>query len=344
MNIGAITRLGNHDPCETLTTGIAPFDTFLSNIDQRLFGSSAVRALTLMEIRSHLVDKREYFLDSGLSEEESIHKAIQSMGDPIDIASSQRACLVKEFKSISLCLGTMYGLFMGGFFGLCAYCVAGFQAGVGYGLFFGLMSGILYGLYMGMLTAFYTPEEQLPSTSINEGGIEGTGNFSVSLSRRNKNQLRLVAIGLLLSGLCFLLVSLISFFFPWFFFPWTSMYPWWISLIVTAGALLGAETVVSNFYECHVCDKGILVARLFYRRDFCEWKNLREVGLWQDIKRFAPFRWKKVWYAVYQTNSGKRRRFLVFPDVKNSQRLIVLLQEKAQANKDRDRTSVNLQA
>ena len=339
MNIGAITRLGNHDPCETLTTGIAPFDTFLSNIDQRLFGSSAVRALTLMEIRSHLVDKREYFLDSGLSEEESIHKAIQSMGDPIDIASSQRACLVKEFKSIGLRTGTIFGLFMGGFLGFRVYCVAGFQAGVGYGLFSGLMSGILFGLLMGMILSFYTPEEQLPSTSINEGGIEGTGNFSVSLGRRNKNQTRLVAIVLLLGGLCFLLMGLRG-----FFFPWISVYPWWLNLIVTAAALLGVTAGVSNFYECHVCEEGILVKRLFYRRDFCEWKNLREVGLWQDIKRFAPFRWKKVWYAVYQTNSGKRRRFLVFPDMKNSQRLIVLLQEKVQANKERDRTSVNLQA
>ena len=341
MNIGAITRFGNQDPCETLRTGIASFDTFLSNIDQNLFGSGPVRALTLMEIRSHLVDKQEYYLESGLSEEESIHNAIQSMGNPIDIAGPQRDRLVKKFTSFFLFAGSVCGLGLGIFGGLLVYTAVGFEAGVGFGLISGLLAGILYGLFMGMYSAFYTPDRQLPSASVIEIQTEGSATFSVCLDRWNKILTQLLLMALLLGGSFYLLIGLTALFVPSLNL---GILPWWLNLLVAAGTLPSAILFLSIFYEFQIDDDGILVNRAFYQREFCAWQDLREVGLWRDLPRFAPFAWKTVWYAEYETKTGKRRRFPIFPSMNNADKLIALLQEKAKANNEVVMTPTHLQA
>lgn len=68
-------------------SGISQTDNYIQIVREQIRWKKA-RHLAAKEIWNHLCDQRDAYLASGMSEDEAVQKAVESMGDPVAVGTS----------------------------------------------------------------------------------------------------------------------------------------------------------------------------------------------------------------------------------------------------------------
>jgi hypothetical protein len=321
---------GSSCPKEALT-GDAVLDAYLQDLDGKLLGASAVRVLTLVEIKDHLQERKDAAVEKGLADDAAAKKAVDEMGPASAHAGEQRAALLRRFRTHALTLGVMFGVTMG-LFGVLGVAEAGGLALVSHVLArpaFLLrftFNTLFFGLFMGWFLAFVWPQRRLPQPGV---GAAFTVGYSAALLWLG----RVMTVLFAASGVCLLAGALA----PGVFLA--------AGHVQVAASVVGYGRISSlvlgllsiwnakNFYNWYalyeVGERGFEIRR-WGMAEAVPWSCMTSLRPLGEIKRWIPTwnYWRKVLALDYASPGGKARRVYIFPDTTNADRFALLVREK----------------
>ena len=298
-----------------VATGNPPIDALLRSLDRKLVGTPAVRRLTLIEVRDHLLEASTRHEAAGATADHAGRKAANEFGNGDEIAAEQRQQRAALFRALAPRFGLMYASGMAAFHWLSGTVLAeGWLH-----LLVGFIAHFLtFGAFMGFFIAYMFAQATPEPTADGDGST-----FEVQSPRSSK--IAAIAVGLVLLTIAgFALAGLIG------TGPWNRVGAG-SNLFVILAALPSITMFRGTFARISVTHDELIYRGLLQSARI-PWDRIRRVT--RPKKNFMRFctgvPYRVEWSDRETPGASPRFLTLVFNgEMVNADRLIAQLQEHA---------------
>ncbi len=314
MTITNLLRFPGIDCPKEVLTGNMILDSYLIKVDQLLLGSGLIRLPYLLELRDHLEEYRERFMEDGFSEDEAAKATVDKLDNPVLYSKPQRSRVLRRFVQIIASMTVVVILF-----GFCLNLLEGMS--ITESIVMGWPCKLVCILLVAWFLTFAYPTKVLP-TCLGPGGT-----FTVAYPKRTIIlSFVVILVCLALLAECVFRIIGVNFNIPYTRELSASASVLSVAFIILLLIYVLLKCIVRRY---QVSPQELTISKCFGSTDV-PWGNIDKLTSVGERHSWLPLKWywRDVYILAYRDVSGKTKKVLIPSEMENYDQLILIIREK----------------